>query len=154
MVVADPEATLLTVCEQGYGKRTPFGIGTPVSGGPVEEGADEQEVTEPDVADEDSGSTGMRYRTQHRGGKGIRDIKTTSRNGEVVSVVAVKDGEQVLMMTGRGKIQRVNVSEIKPIGRNTQGVRIMRLDEQDSLAAVVPVPPSEQEDVESTASGE
>ena len=88
----------------------------------------------------------MRYRTQHRGGKGVRDIKTTQRNGEVVSVVAVKDGDQVLMMTSRGKIQRVNVAEIKSIGRNTQGVRIMRLDDGDTLAAVVPVPPSELED--------
>ena len=52
------------------------------------------------------------------------------------------------MMTARGKIQRVNVREIKSIGRNTQGVRIMRLDEADTLAAVVPVPPSEQEDAD------
>jgi DNA gyrase/topoisomerase IV subunit A len=43
----------------------------------------------------------------------------------------------------------VNVREIKAIGRNTQGVRIMRLDESDSLAAVVPVPPSEQEEADS-----
>jgi DNA gyrase subunit A len=76
----------------------------------------------------------------------VRDIKTTTRNGDVVSVVSVKDGDQVLMMTSRGKIQRVNVAEIKAIGRNTQGVRIMRLDEGDTLAAVVPVPPSEQDD--------
>jgi DNA gyrase subunit A len=79
----------------------------------------------------------------------VRDIKTTQRTGEVVSVVAVKDGDQVLMMTSRGKIQRVNVAEIKSIGRNTQGVRIMRLDEGDTLAAVVPVPPSEQEEGDS-----
>ena len=50
------------------------------------------------------------------------------------------------MMTSHGKIQRVNVHEIKSIGRNTQGVRIMRVDDGDSLAAVVPVPPSEQEE--------
>ena len=60
--------------------------------------------------------------------------------------MAVRDEDQVLMMTARGKIQRVNVREINPIGRNTQGVRIMRLDDSDTLAAVVPVPPSEQED--------
>ena len=90
----------------------------------------------------------MRYRTQHRGGKGIRDIKTTSRNGQVVAVVSVRDEDQVLMMTARGKIQRVNVAEIKAIGRNTQGVRIMRLDEGDALAAVVPVPPGEQEEAD------
>ena len=61
----------------------------------------------------------------------------------------------MLMMTARGKIQRVNVAEIKPIGRNTQGVRIMRVDDGDSLAAVVPVPPSEKEEAdEPVAPGE
>jgi DNA gyrase subunit A len=158
MVVADPEATLLTVCTQGYGKRTPFGPGTELTGpGPDVEG--EGDTIEPagesdgDDASADGGSSGMRYRTQHRGGKGVRDIKTTKRNGDVVSIVAVKDGDQVLMMTSRGKIQRVNVSEIKAIGRNTQGVRIMRLDEGDSLAAVVPVPPSELEEADSIDEG-
>ncbi|MGA1619791.1 MAG: DNA gyrase C-terminal beta-propeller domain-containing protein, partial [Pirellulales bacterium] len=78
----------------------------------------------------------------------------TARNGEVVSVVAVCDSDQVLMMTARGKLQRVNVAEIKTIGRNTQGVRIMRLDEADTLAAVVPVPPSEQEEADAVAEDE
>ncbi|MFM7519540.1 MAG: DNA gyrase subunit A [Planctomycetota bacterium] len=154
MVVADPNATLLTVCGNGYGKRTPFGAGTPLAGpGPAEDGgADveppetEAEEAEAEGGDADGGSSGMRYRTQHRGGKGVRDIKATSRNGEVVSIVSVGDDDQVLMMTARGKIQRVNVREIKSIGRNTQGVRIMRLDEGDSLAAVVPVPPGEQDE--------
>jgi DNA gyrase subunit A len=157
MVVAEPEATLLTVCENGYGKRTPFGVGTPVSGpAPDEEGGEPpaEESAEAEPADEgegDGGSSGMRYRTQRRGGKGIRDIKTTARNGAVVSIVSVRDDDQVLMMTARGKIQRVNVREIRPMGRNTQGVRIMRLDESDALAAVVPVPPSEQEEADAPA---
>ena len=138
IVVADPSATLLTVCEKGYGKRTPFGAGTPL----VEEEASASPAPEESEAE----SSGMRYRTQRRGGKGVRDIKTTARNGQVVSVVSVQDDEQVLMMTARGKLQRVNVGEIKSIGRNTQGVRIMRLDDTDSLAAVVPVPLSEQEE--------
>jgi DNA gyrase subunit A len=149
MVVADPEATLLTVCEQGYGKRTPFGAGTPLTGGAADEG--EEAAAEPADGGEteaEDGSSGSRYRTQHRGGKGIRDIKTTSRNGQVVSVVAVRDDDQVLMMTARGKIQRVNVGEIRPMGRNTQGVRIMRLDDGDTLAAMVRVPPSEQEEAD------
>jgi len=158
MVVADPDATLLTVCEQGYGKRTPFGFGTPIAGpAPGEDGeAAEAEPAEAaaDEADGDGESSGMRYRTQHRGGKGIRDIKTTARNGQVVAIVSVKDEDQVLMMTARGKIQRVNVQEIKAIGRNTQGVRIMRLDESDSLAAVVPVPPGEAEETVEPVAGE
>ena len=148
MVVADPEATLLTVCSNGFGKRTLFGVGTAISG-PAPTG--DEESIEPEVSnvdsditeDESSGSQ-VRYRTQHRGGKGVRDIKTTARNGEVVAVVSVRDEDEVLMMTSRGKIQRVAVREIKPIGRNTQGVRIMRLDEGDSLAAVVRVPPDDR----------
>jgi DNA gyrase subunit A len=153
MVVADPDATLLTVCEYGYGKRTPFGTGTPLSGPALDDAGDAAEESPAEVGSEadaegDEGSSGMRYRTQHRGGKGIRDIKTTSRNGQVVAVVSVRDEDQVLMMTARGKIQRVNVAEIKAIGRNTQGVRIMRLDEGDTLAAVVPVPPGEQEEAD------
>jgi DNA gyrase subunit A len=152
MVVADPDATLLTVCEQGYGKRTQFGAGTPLTEpAPGDEG--ELPEVEPaesggEETDADGGSSGMRYRTQHRGGKGVRDIKTTKRNGEVVSIVSVRDDDQVLMMTARGKIQRVNVHEIRPMGRNTQGVRIMRVDDGDGLAAVVPVPPSEQEEAD------
>jgi DNA gyrase subunit A len=142
IVVADPDATLLTVCEKGYGKRTPFGAGTTLT--------DSEEST-PSTEEGESESSGMRYRTQRRGGKGIRDIKTTDRNGQVVSVVAVKDDDQVLMMTARGKLQRVNVGEIKAIGRNTQGVRIMRLDKADTLAAVVPVPPGEQEEADAVA---
>lgn len=140
LVVADPSATLLTVCEKGYGKRTPFGAGTPLAEGEPSAGSS--------IEESETESSGMRYRTQGRGGKGVRDIKTTARNGKVVSIVSVRDEDQVLMMTARGKLQRVNVGEIKAIGRNTQGVRIMRLDDADSLAAVVPVPPSEQEEAE------
>jgi DNA gyrase subunit A len=152
MVVADPEATLLTVCENGYGKRTPFGAGTPLTGPAPDEGGEEPaaDAVEPADGEGEDGPSGMRYRTQHRGGKGVRDIKATARNGRVVSVVAVGDGDQVLMMTARGKIQRVNVAEIRPMGRNTQGVRIMRLDDADTLAAMVTVPPSEQEEADAT----
>ncbi len=152
IVVADPEATLLTVCGKGYGKRTPFGLGTPPAEGESAAGAEPPAAAADDEVESESSS--MRYRTQGRGGKGIRDIKTTARNGEVVSVVAVRDDDQVLMMTARGKLQRVNVGEIKTIGRNTQGVRIMRLDATDALAAVVPVPPSEQEEADAVAAEE
>ncbi len=130
MVVAEPEATLLTVCEHGYGKRTYFGSGTAANGD--EEG------------DEDSSSS-TRYRTQRRGGKGLRDIKTTARNGRVIGAIRVSDHDEILMMTARGKIQRIRVAEINTIGRNTQGVRIMSLMEGDTLVAVVHVPPEDDE---------
>mgnify|MGYP000249073777 CR=1 FL=1 len=147
MVVADPDATLLTVCENGYGKRTPFGPNS------ADEIADEdagEEVTavepapaeEPDEAAEGN-TSGQRYRTQGRGGKGLRDIKATKRNGPVVSVVSVNDEDELLMITARGKLQRMAVNEISIIGRNTQGVRIMALDEEDTVAGVVRVPRDE-----------
>ena len=93
----------------------------------------------------------VRYRTQRRGGKGLRDIKTTDRNGPVIGIVRVRDDDELLMMTARGKIQRIAVSDISVIGRNTQGVRIMSLDEGDTLAAVVRVPREEREEGEEIA---
>jgi DNA gyrase subunit A len=158
MVVADPDATLLTACEHGYGKRTPFGPNSPSSASAGDEAvgeegavvddhvADEPEVetAEPAESDEaDGGNSSHRYRTQRRGGKGLRDIKATDRNGPVVGVVSVREDDEVLMMTARGKIQRIVAGEISSIGRNTQGVRIMSLDEGDTLAAVVLVPRDE-----------
>ena len=127
MVVADPEATLLTVCANGYGKRTPFG--------PAEM-ADEEGT----AGESESHISTRRYRPQRRGGKGLRDIKTTPRNGPVVGVVSVREDDEVFMITARGKIQRIAVREISVVGRNTQGVRIMSLDEGDELIAVVRVP--------------
>jgi DNA gyrase subunit A len=146
MVVADPDATLLTACLNGYGKRTPFGPnatpGEPEASAP----GDDSEVASATVESEEEGSSSsFRYRTQNRGGKGLRDIKTTERNGPVIGIVPVKDEDELMMMTARGKIQRVKVSDFNPIGRNTQGVRIMSLEEGDTLAAIVRVPAEERE---------
>ena len=151
MVVADPDATLLTACAKGYGKRTLFGPNSPVTvavGPGGEEPLDDSEIEEPTPVEEEeeSGedtSSQQRYRTQRRGGKGLRDIKTTERNGPVIGVTSVRDDDELLMMTARGKIQRIAAGEISVIGRNTQGVRIMSLDEEDSLAAIVRVPRDE-----------
>ena len=76
----------------------------------------------------------------------MRDIKTTERNGPVVGIVRVRDDDEMLMMTARGKIQRIVAGDISVIGRNTQGVRIMSLDEGDTLAAAVRVPREEASD--------
>ncbi|HMO13775.1 MAG TPA: DNA gyrase subunit A [Pirellulaceae bacterium] len=124
MVVVDPNATLLTACEKGYGKRTEFGAGDDV---------------------DDETSTTQRYRRQNRGGKGVIDIKTTKRNGRVIGIVPVYDHDEILLMTAGGKIQRISCRDINTIGRNTQGVRIMSLDDEDTLAAVVKVPPDEND---------
>ncbi|MEX2186512.1 MAG: DNA gyrase subunit A [Pirellulales bacterium] len=168
MVVADPDATLLTVCQHGYGKRTTFGPNSIDSSdeGPEVEATDDaaddiaDETPEtPDVTgtgdetngdetngEEDSGSSGARYRTQRRGGKGLRDIKTTDRNGPVIGICRVDDTDEVMMMTARGKIQKIRAADVSVIGRNTQGVRIMTLDEEDTLAAVVRVPKDEEDE--------
>jgi DNA gyrase subunit A len=62
----------------------------------------------------------------------------------VVGIVPVNNDDQILLMTSRGKLQRLACRDIKSIGRNTQGVRIMRMDDGDFLAAVVKVPPGEE----------
>jgi DNA gyrase subunit A len=151
MVVADPTATLLTACEFGYGKRTNFGPGDELAGKeidiPDDEVNAESPVTEPvdapeseEISDSDDISSANRYRAQRRGGKGVIDIKTSKRNGRVIAIVSITDDDELMMMTSRGKIQRVAAKDVSVIGRNTQGVRIMSLDEGDSLMAVVPVP--------------
>jgi DNA gyrase subunit A len=147
MVVADPDATLLTVCEKGYGKRTPIGPNSSVPDAPeaeLPEGEDAPDVVaevEEPAAEEAEGdeSTSSRYPTKGRGTMGVRDIKTTERNGPVVAIAVVRDEDELLMMTARGKLQRLKAGDISVIGRNTQGVRIMSLDENDSIVAAVRV---------------
>lgn len=136
MVIAEPSATLLTACANGYGKRTFFGSAEGPTG--IEEEAEENPATGTD----ESSST-SRYRTQRRGGKGVRDIKTTKRNGPVIGITRVTDEDEVMIMTRRGKIQRIAASDVTVIGRNTQGVRIMSIAENDSLVAAVRVPKEE-----------
>src|SRR5690606_9957283 len=139
MVVAKEEMSLLTVCENGYGKRTPFGPGDQAE----EENGEEIELEVPETTGDEpaaSASSGMRYRRQKRGGKGLRDIKTTRRNGQVVGTLAVEDGDDVLMVSWNGQIQRIRAGDISLIGRNTQGVRIMRLDTDDKIAGLAWIP--------------
>jgi DNA gyrase subunit A len=94
--------TVLTVTENGYGKRTPL--------------------------DE--------YRLQTRGGKGIINIKTSGRNGPVVGVKFLRGDEHVMLITEKGMIIRLNTADISTIGRNTQGVRLIQLEEGDHLVTV------------------
>jgi len=70
----------------------------------------------------------------------LRDIRTTDRNGKVIDVVAVSDDDEVLMVTAAGKIQRIRASDVSLVGRNTQGVRIIRLDEADTLVSIARIP--------------
>ena len=126
MVVADPVLSLLTVCEHGYGKRTLLG-----DGGGSESASEE--------AGESEASDGH-YRRQKRGGKGLIDIRTTDRNGPVIDVAAVSDADEILMITAGGMLQRVRAGDIRPIGRNTQGVRLISLKDGDRFVSLARIP--------------
>lgn len=111
MVVIQPGLSLLTVCENGYGKRT--------------------------LVDE--------YRLTHRGGKGVINIRTTERNGPVVALRAVTEEDSLILVTATGKLMRMRLCDLREIGRATQGVRLIRLEEGDKVVAVAKVVASEDE---------
>jgi len=110
MEIVKKNDLLLTVCENGYGKRT--------------------------KVDE--------YRLQSRGGKGVVNIKTTERNGKVVGVKVANPGYEVMIMTEKGMSIRLPVDEISVLSRNTQGVRLVKLEEGDKVAAVENIIPEEE----------
>jgi DNA gyrase subunit A len=144
MVVADPEGFLLTVCENGYGKRTPFGANAAAEEPEVEE----ETVEEPPspIEGEDAeivDRTNMRYRRQRRGGKGLRDIRTSERNGPVVGVVSIREGDDVMIITTQGMVNRTHAAEIRITGRNAQGVRVMNLNEGDKVASFAKIAPDD-----------
>jgi DNA gyrase subunit A len=150
MVVADPEGYLLTVCENGHGKRTPFGANIvgeepPEAEGeeaveePAEEAQEEPAAETPEGEEVVRDRSAMRYRKQRRGGKGVRDIRTSDRNGPVVGVVSVRDGDDIMLITAQGMVNRTHVKEIRVVGRNTQGVRVMNLNEGDKIASLAKV---------------
>jgi DNA gyrase subunit A len=156
MVVTDPTGYLLTVCENGYGKRTPFGANTqgevaetedeepaaPAAPPPTGDATTAGDAVAEGPADESAVSeerSAMRYRKQRRGGKGLRDIRTSERNGQVVAVQPVRAGDQLIVMTIQGMVTRMRVDEIRIVGRNTQGVRIMNLTDGDKVVAAVKI---------------
>src|ERR1700739_3105689 len=75
------------------------------------------------------------YRITSRGGKGVVNMKTTDRNGSVVSTLQVTEESDVMIITHNGKVIRVHANEIREAGRSTQGVRLLRLDDDDHVAA-------------------
>ena len=76
------------------------------------------------------------YRVQGRNGSGIINIRTTERNGKVVGLKGVEDGDEIVLVTSRGLVMRMAVNGISIIGRATQGVRLIRLREGDRLVSV------------------
>jgi DNA gyrase subunit A len=79
------------------------------------------------------------YRLQSRGGKGVTNIKTTEKNGKVVGISYVTDEDQILLITEQGKMIRTSCASIRSVGRATQGVRVINLDEGDVVVAAVKV---------------
>jgi DNA gyrase subunit A len=117
-VRCDDTADLCTVTLNGYGKRTPM-----------------REY----LVQQEDGST----RVQSRGGKGRKDIVVNDRNGPVVSVHPVTDDHNLRFMTTNGMAVRIAAKDVRAIGRNTQGVRVVRLRDGDTLRAAARVDASE-----------
>ncbi|MEW5909458.1 MAG: DNA gyrase C-terminal beta-propeller domain-containing protein, partial [Thermodesulfobacteriota bacterium] len=80
------------------------------------------------------------YPLQKRGGKGVITIKTTERNGKVVAILLVEDGDEVMLITNAGKLIRIPISGVSVISRNTQGVKLMGMDLEERLTGAVRVP--------------
>ena len=120
MVVVKPENVeqfhLLSICANGYGKRSPI----------------------------------SEYRLTNRGGKGVINIKTTDRNGPVVSVMGVTEDsrDDMVIVTQNGILIRQKVADVSVIGRNTQGVRLINPDDGDQVIDVAQVSQDEEEEVE------
>ncbi len=114
VVEEDEDISILTVTENGYGKRTA--------------------VSE--------------YPRRHRGGKGVFSIKTTDRNGKVVGALRVVDEDQIMLVTNGGKIIRMGLENVRVIGRNTQGVRLINLAATEKVVDLARLAETESDDEE------
>jgi DNA gyrase subunit A len=85
------------------------------------------------------------YRITSRGGKGVINLKSTDRNGPVVAALQVAEESDVMIITEYGKVIRVHANEIREAGRSTQGVRLLRLEEGDSIAAAASILEEQEE---------
>jgi DNA gyrase subunit A len=112
--LADKEQFILTVTENGYGKR----------------------------------SSAYEYRRTNRGGQGITNIDTSERNGCVVASFPAHQGEALMLVTDQGKMIRTTVFDIRVMGRNTQGVTIFRVGENEHVVSVAKIDESDEEEIE------
>jgi DNA gyrase subunit A len=87
------------------------------------------------------------YRVQSRGGVGIINIATTERNGQVVGVAYVQDGDQVLLITQQGMILRMQTNDVRAIGRATQGVKLIEIEGEDRVVSIAKLAERDEEDV-------
>ena len=112
MVVPEEEGLLLTVCENGYGKRT--------------------HISE--------------FSTKGRGGKGMIAIQASDRNGPLVGATQLFDGDEIMLISDQGTMVRTRGDEVSIVGRNTQGVRVIRLKENEKLVSLARIAEPEEDD--------
>ena len=112
MVVPEQDGLLLTVCENGYGKRT--------------------HISE--------------FPTKGRGGKGMIAIQASERNGPLVGVTQLFDGDEIMLISDQGTMVRTRGDEVSIVGRNTQGVRVIRLKENEKLVSLARIAEPEEDD--------
>jgi DNA gyrase subunit A len=112
--LAEKEQFILTITENGYGKR----------------------------------SSAYEYRRTNRGGQGITNIDTSERNGGVIASFPARQGEALMLVTDQGKMIRTTVGDIRVMGRNTQGVTIFRVADNEHVVSVAKIEESEEEDIE------
>ena len=91
------------------------------------------------------------YRRQSRGGKGIITMKTGDKTGKVVGALSVTEKDELMLITTKGQMVRTRVKEIRAVGRNTMGVKLMDLRGAEKLQAIAPVVSQEAEETESVA---
>jgi DNA gyrase subunit A len=103
LIIIEPDTTVLTATENGYGKRTRI---------------DDYPVT------------------QARGGKGVISIQTNDRNGRVVGAVLVNEEDEIMLISDQGTLIRTPVNQVSVMGRNTKGVRLVNLDDEERLASL------------------
>ena len=112
MVIPEQDGLLLTVCENGYGKRT--------------------HISE--------------FPTKGRGGKGMIAIQASDRNGPLVGVTQLFDGDEIMLISDQGTMVRTRGDEVSIVGRNTQGVRVIRLKENEKLVSLARIAEPEEDD--------
>ncbi len=86
------------------------------------------------------------YPVRNRGGKGVISIKTTERNGKVAAILLVEDGDDLMLMTNKGKLIRMNIEGISVISRNTQGVRLIGLSKNEIVVGAARIAESDEDD--------
>ncbi len=118
-ITPDGDASILTVTERGFGKR----------------------------------SLATEYRTQSRGGRGVISVKVTEKNGQAVSFHQVNDTDEIMVITAEGKILRTKMDNLRDIGRNSQGVRLIDMEDTDRVVGVAKLAESADPEEDSEPNG-